>query len=211
MEGIMSLWGFFVNRSDTILELGIEHAMLILVSVVIAVLIGVIAGIAITYYQPAAFVVLYICQIMMTVPSLATLGLLLPILGIGFKTGITALILYSLLPIVRNTYTGIKEIDNSVLQAAQGMGMGEWTILRKIKLPLALPVIMAGIRTATVMVVGIGAIASYIGAGGLGELIFRGISRYNKDMILAGAIVISLLAITADYLLRVAENRYSTK
>jgi len=211
MDRMVSVLNFFINRSDTILERGVEHGLLILVSVLIAIIIGVLAGIAITYYQPAAYVVLYFCQIMMTVPSLATLGLLLPVFGIGFKTGVAALILYSLLPIVRNTYTGIKEIDPSVLQAAEGMGMGEWTILRKIKLPLALPVIMAGVRTATVMVVGIGAIVSYIGAGGLGELIFRGISRFNKDMILAGAVTISLLAVTADYLLRLAENRYSIK
>ncbi|MTI84580.1 MAG: ABC transporter permease [Firmicutes bacterium] len=211
MEGIISLWGFFVDRSGTILDLGVEHAFLVLASVIIAVLLGVLAGIAITYYRPVAQIVLYICQVMMTVPSLATFGLLLPIFGIGFKTGVVALVLYSLLPIVRNTYTGIREIDDSVLQAAKGMGMGGWTVLLKVKLPLALPVIMAGIRTATVMVVGIGAIASYIGAGGLGELIFRGISRYNKDMILAGAVVVSLMALTADYLLRVAENRYNTK
>ncbi len=211
MEGIISLWGFFVDRSETILDLGVEHAFLVLASVIIAVLLGVLAGIAITYYRPAAQIVLYICQVMMTVPSLATFGLLLPIFGIGFKTGVVALVLYSLLPIVRNTYTGIREIDDSVLQAAKGMGMGGWTVLLKVKLPLALPVIMAGIRTATVMVVGIGAIASYIGAGGLGELIFRGISRYNKDMILAGAVVVSLMALIADYLLRVAENRYNTK
>ena len=211
MGGVTSLWFFFIDRSETILDLASEHAILILVSVIIAIAVGVVAGIAITYYRPAAQIVLYICQIMMTVPSLATLGLLLPIFGIGFKTGVIALVLYSLLPIVRNTYTGIREIDNSVLQAAKGMGMSEWTVLLKVKLPLALPVIMAGVRTATVMVVGIGAIASYIGAGGLGELIFRGITRYNKDMILAGAVMVSLMAVTADYLLRVAENRYNTK
>ncbi len=205
----MDFWSFVNSRWDKIFALTIEHGVLILTAMAAAIVVGVVVGVLITYYNPAAHAVLYICQILMTVPSLAMLGLLIPLLGIGFWTGVVGLILYSLLPIVRNTYTGIREIDPAILEAARGMGMNERTILLKIKLPLALPVIMAGIRTATVMVVGIGAIASYVGAGGLGEFIFRGISRYNKDMILTGAICVSVLAIAADLILKLVEKKAS--
>jgi len=205
----LDFWSFVNSRWDKIFALTIEHGVLILTAMAAAIVVGVVVGVLITYYNPAAHAVLYICQILMTVPSLAMLGLLIPLLGIGFWTGVVGLILYSLLPIVRNTYTGIREIDPAILEAARGMGMNERTILLKIKLPLALPVIMAGIRTATVMVVGIGAIASYVGAGGLGEFIFRGISRYNKDMILTGAICVSVLAIAADLILKLVEKKAS--
>lgn len=202
---------FAISRLDRVLVLTLEHAWLILVAMTVAIVVGVLVGVLITYSQPAAHGALYFCQVMMTVPSLAMLGLLLPVFGIGFTTGVIALTLYSLLPIVRNTYIGIREINPAIIEAARGMGMRELTILRRVKLPMALPVIMAGVRTATVMVVGIGAIVAYIGAGGLGELIFRGISQYNKDLIILGAVCISLLAILADLFLKRAENRLSFK
>ncbi|MBE0466295.1 MAG: ABC transporter permease [Candidatus Desulforudis sp.] len=205
----MSFWEFFITRLDRVWALTLEHAWLILVAVAIAIAVGVLVGVLITYSRPAAHGALYFCQVMMTVPSLAMLGLLLPLFGIGFTTGVIALTLYSLLPIVRNTYLGIREINPAVIEAARGMGMRELSILRRIKLPMAFSVIMAGIRTATVMVVGIGAIAYCIGAGGLGEFIFRGISQYNKDLIVIGAVCISLLAILADFLLKRTEKRLS--
>ncbi len=204
----MGFWDLLTVRWSKILLLTQEHILLVFAAIIVAVCLGVALGIVITYYRPAARVALYICQILMTVPSLAMVGLLLPFFGIGFKTGVVALILYSLLPIVRNTYTGIEEINPAVLEAARGMGMQEATILRRIKLPLALPVIMAGIRTAVVMVVGIAAIASYVGAGGLGEFIFRGISQWNKQVVLLGAICISVLAIVFDFLFKYLENRF---
>lgn len=207
----MGFCEFTLARLDRVASLTLEHAWLILVAMAAAILIGVIVGVLVTYSEPAAHAALYFCQIMMTIPSLAMLGLLLPFFGIGFTTGVIALTLYSLLPIVRNTYIGIREIEPSIIQAAQGMGMRELSILRRIKLPMAFPVIMAGIRTATVMVIGIGAIAAYIGAGGLGEFIFRGISQYNKDLIILGAICVSVLAILADTLLKRAENRLSLR
>lgn len=203
------MWDYASNRWDRILELTLEHGLLILVAVMIAIAVGVVLGVAITYNKTLSRGVLYVCQVMMTIPSMALFGLLIPLLGIGFTTGVTGLVLYSLLPIVRNTYTGIREIDPAILEAARGMGMRERTVLFKIKLPMALPVIMAGIRTATVMVIGIGAIASYVGAGGLGELIFRGISRYHTDMILTGAICVSIVAVAADLLLKLLERRMS--
>lgn len=207
----MEVYNYLIRRWDLVRELVWEHILLILLSVGLAILVGVIAGIIISYRDKAAPFVIGICQVIMTIPSMAMLGFLLPFLGIGFKTGVTALFLYSLLPIVRNTYSGFKEIDPAIIEAAKGMGMGEWRTLVLIKLPLALPVIMAGIRTAAVMVVGIGAIASYIGAGGLGSLIFNGISRTNPPMIIVGAIFISIIAVALDLFLSWGERRLSIR
>lgn len=203
----VSFWAFMASRWDKIIEVTGEHVFIVAVAVAIAIVLGVTLGVLITYWRPLASSVLYFCQVVMTIPSLALLGLLLPVFGIGYKTGVITLILYSLLPIVRNTYTGIKEIDPAIIEAARGMGMRETTILRRIKLPLAWPIILAGIRTAVVMIVGIAAIASYIGAGGLGEFIFRGISQWNLQLVLLGAICVSLLAIIADGLLKWIESK----
>jgi osmoprotectant transport system permease protein len=174
------------------------------------VVVSVIVGVLISYYSGAAVTVLTVCQILMTIPSMAMLGFMVPLFGIGFTTGVVALILYSLLPIVRNTYTGIKEISPAVVESAIGMGMSEWKILTKIKLPLARPVIMAGVRTATVMVTGIAAIAAYVGAGGLGELIFQGISRSNEPMIIVGALGVSIIALAFDFMLSWGEQRLAS-
>ena len=174
---------------------------------VIAIVVGVALGIAITYNKEAAGIVLGICQVLMVIPSFAMLGFLIPFFGIGFTSGVIALILYSLLPVTRNTYIGIQEIPPSILEAAKGMGMSKAAVLIKIKIPLALPVIMAGFRTAVVMIVGIGAIAAYIGAGGLGEMIFQGISRTQPTRIIAGAIFISIITLLADFILGKAEDK----
>ncbi len=195
------------RRSDLIWQLFLEHLWLIVVSVFIAVIISVILGVVISYKSSLAVTVLTICQIMMTIPSMAMLAFMVPLFGIGFTTGVVALILYSLLPIVRNTYTGIKEISPAIVESAAGMGMTEWRVLTRVKIPLARPVIMAGIRTATVMVVGIGAIAAYVGAGGLGELMFQGISRSHEPMIVVGALGVSIIALTFDFVLSWGERR----
>lgn len=203
----MRLLDFISQRQDMILELTLEHLWLVLLAGMIAIVTGVFLGVAITYNRQAATLVLGVCQVLMVIPSFAMLGFLLPLFGIGFKTGVAALILYSLLPVTRNTYTGIREIPAPVLEAAKGMGMSERAILLKIKVPLALPVIMAGFRTAMVMVVGIAAIAAYINAGGLGEMIFHGISRTQPMRILTGAIFISLIALLFDLVLGRLEDR----
>jgi len=200
------LWGFFVQRQDVIKQLAVEHIWIVSAAIVIAIVTGVTLGLLASYYSPLANIILPFTQVMMTVPSIALLALLIPIFGTGFLNGLVALVMYSLLPIVRNTYTGIAGSDPSVIEAARGMGLTEGRILLKIKIPFAMPVILAGVRTATVMVIGIAAIVSVIGAGGLGELIFRGISRSYRDMVLAGAIMISLLAVTADYGLGILER-----
>ena len=198
---------YLSRRSDLVLNLFIEHLWLVIVSIVIAVVVSVVIGVAISYKTGPAVTVLTICQILMTVPSMAMLGFMVPLFGIGFTTGVIALILYSLLPIVRNTYTGIREISPAIVESAKGMGMTEWRILTKIKIPLARPVIMAGIRTATVMIVGIAAIAAYVGAGGLGQLIFQGISRSNEPMIIVGALGVTIIALSLDFILSWAERR----
>lgn len=203
----MGLYDFISTRWEMIFELSLEHLWLVLMAGAIAIIIGVIFGVAITYNQQAAAVVLGICQVLMVIPSFAMLGFLIPFFGIGFTTGVVALILYTLLPVTRNTYTGIREIPPSVLESAKGMGMSESAILIKIKIPLALPVIMAGFRTAMVMVVGIAAIAAYIGAGGLGEFIFHGISRTQPNRIITGAIFVSIIALMLDLILGKIEDR----
>ncbi len=194
-------------RGDMVWELVLEHLWLVIISVGIAVFVSVFLGVLISYRAGPAATVLTICQVLMTVPSMAMLGFMVPLFGIGFTTGVIALILYCLLPIVRNTYTGIKEISPAIVESAVGMGMTEWRVLTKIKIPLARPVIMAGIRTATVMVVGIAAIAAYVGAGGLGELIFQGISRSNEPMIIVGALGVSIIALAFDFILSWGERR----
>ncbi len=200
------LFSFIISREEMIRSLSLEHLHLVLLAGIIAIVIGLVAGVIITYYPKAANVVLGVCQTMMVIPSFAMLGFLLPLFGIGFTTGVIALILYTLLPVTRNTYIGIREIPLSVLEAAKGMGMSELAILIKIKIPLALPVVMAGFRTAMVMVVGIAAIAAYVGAGGLGELIFHGISRSQPYRIVTGAIFVSIIAVTIDLILGKVED-----
>ncbi|CFX40363.1 MetI-like domain [Syntrophomonas zehnderi OL-4] len=202
-----SFVGYVTANSGKILQLSLEHCLLVVVAVLIAIVVGISLGILISYYDVLAPAILYVCQIIMTIPSLALFGLFLPLFGIGFKTGVITLVLYCLLPVVRNTYVGIAEIDPSIIEAARGMGMNEASIMTKIKLPLAWPIIMAGIRTAVVMVVGIAAIASVVGAGGLGVFIFRGISQWNINAVLVGAIFVSLLAIVFDQVLKLVENR----
>ncbi len=205
-EMITELFQFMADRREMITELTIEHLYLVLLAGAVSIIIGVLLGVAITYNRRAARLVLGVCQVLMVIPSFAMLGFLLPLFGIGFKTGIVALILYCLLPVAQNTYIGILEIPPSVLDAANGMGMSHWAVLWKIKVPLALPVIIAGFRTAMIMIVGIAAIAAYIGAGGLGEMIFQGISRSQPNRIITGAIFISMIAILLDLLMSRLED-----
>jgi osmoprotectant transport system permease protein len=202
-------WTYLLKHSDKILEWTLQHLYIILVANACAVVIGVLVGIFIAGKgrQRLADAVLYLASIMMTVPSLALYGILMGILSaltlpsIGFLPVVIALTLYGLLPIVRNTYTAIREVDPAIIEAGRGMGMSEFQILLKVKLPLAVPVIMAGLRQAIVMNIGVAAIGSYIGAGGLGQPIFRGIANYRTDLILIGAICVSLLAVIVDIIM----------
>jgi osmoprotectant transport system permease protein len=184
----------------------IQHIGLTFISLFIAVIIGLPLGIYITRKKHLSGFVLGIAGILQTIPSIALLGFMIPFLGIGAKPAIVALLLYALLPIIRNTYTGITGVDAAVKEAALAMGMSKWQVLFKVELPLAMPVILAGIRTATVINVGVATLASYIAAGGLGEFIFGGISLNNTNMILAGAIPAALLAIIFDFLLSLLQK-----
>ena len=196
-----SFFNFLVqNRHELLVQL-LEHIGLTFGALVIAVLIGIPLGIYAHYSQKMRNSVLGSVGVIQTIPSLALLGFLLPLFGIGPLPAIIALFLYALLPIVRNTYTGIHEIDASIIDAARGMGMSDLQIMTKVRIPLAMPVIFAGIRTATVINVGVATLCALIGAGGLGEFIFRGIALNNVTMILAGAFPAALLALALDFIL----------
>lgn len=205
----MSILAYFVKNQALILKLTLEHIEITVVAVSISTLIGVVIGILITRFRRAATPVIGIAGILYTIPSLALFGMLIPFIGIGLKPTLIALILYSQLALIRNTFVGITHIDPSIREAGRGMGMSSWQFLRMVELPVALPVIMAGIRTAAVMNIGTATIAAYIGAGGLGWLIFRGIASVNTEQIVAGALPVTLLAIGVDYLFVLLE-RYLT-
>src|SRR4051794_11332144 len=206
MEQQQSLWSFIVEQRAKLLDQTIAHIGLTFISLLIAVLIGLPLGIFITRRKKAAGIVLNIAGILQTIPSIALLGFMIPLLGIGPLPAITALFLYALLPIIRNTYTGINEVNATITEAATAMGFSRWQTLTKVELPLAFPVILAGIRTATVINVGVATLAAYIAAGGLGEFIFGGIALNNTNMILAGAIPAAFLAIIFDFLLARAQH-----
>jgi osmoprotectant transport system permease protein len=198
-EPQQSLFEFMRQQSDKLLMQTLQHIGLTFISLFFAVLIGLPLGILIARRVKLSGAVLGVAGILQTIPSIALLGFMIPVLGIGIKPAIVALLLYALLPIIRNTYTGITGVDPAVKEAAIAMGMSGKQILTKVELPLAMPVILAGIRTATVINVGVATLASYIAAGGLGEFIFGGISLNNTNMILAGAIPAALLAIIFDF------------
>ncbi|SDN37818.1 osmoprotectant transport system permease protein [Fictibacillus solisalsi] len=179
-----------------------QHLFLSLVSIIIAAVIAIPLGIFISRRARVAEPVIGVTAIFQTIPSLALFGFLLPLFGIGSTTAIIALTVYALLPILRNTYAGITGVDQSAVEAGRGMGMTKNQILRMIELPLAMPIIMAGLRTATVLTIGVATLAAFIGAGGLGDLIYRGLSTTRNELVLAGAIPAALLALVIDYLLK---------
>ncbi|QEM13018.1 ABC transporter permease/substrate-binding protein [Mucilaginibacter rubeus] len=205
-EQQQTLWQFMQQQSGKLQEQTLQHIGLTFISLCIAVLVGLPLGIFIVRKKQLSGLVLGIAGVLQTIPSIALLGFMIPLLGIGPKPAIVALLLYALLPIIRNTYTGILGVDTAVKEAAVAMGMSKWQILFKVELPLAMPIIFAGIRTATVINVGVATLASLIAAGGLGEFIFGGISLNNTNMILAGAIPSALLAIIFDLLLSMVQK-----
>ncbi len=203
---MLNLYDFILSHLAEIARHTVEHISLTLVALVIAIIIGLPLGVFLTRYRKPSNVILGGVGIIQTIPSIALLGFLLPFLGIGPTPAIVALFLYALLPIVRNTFTGISEVDSSVTDAARGMGMSDMQILRKVELPLATPVIFAGIRTATVINVGVATLCALIASGGLGQFIFRGIALNNMNMILAGAIPAAALALLFDYVLSILQK-----
>ena len=203
----MSLWQYIIVHQQDIVQQTLTHLGLTAVSLTIAIVVGVGTGILLTRYRTVANQIISAVGTIQTIPSVALLGFLLPLLGIGAKPAIVALFLYALLPILRNTYIGIEEVDSSITEAARGMGMPNQKILFSIELPLAIPVIFAGIRTAAVATVGIATLSALIGSGGLGTFIFRGIALNNINMILAGAIPAAALAILLDSLLGALQSK----
>ncbi|KAF3884527.1 MULTISPECIES: ABC transporter permease [Nostocales] len=201
---------FLIKYAQEILERTLEHLLLVAISIGIATLVGIPLGILISRQKNIKQPILGIANILQTVPSLALFGLLIPVPvigGIGQNPAIVALSLYSLLPIIRNTYTGIVGVDPAIIEAGRGMGMTDKDLLLQVEIPLAVSVILAGVRVATVIAIGIATIAAAIGAGGLGELIFRGIAVVNNQLILAGAIPAAMIALLADFALGWLEKR----
>ena len=206
----MELLRFFLERRTDIATMTVEHLLLVGIAIGVATAIGIPLGIMLTRREALAAPFIGFANVIQTIPSLALFGFLLPIPivgGIGNKTAIIALVLYSLLPILRNTYTGIRAVDPAVIEAGRGMGMTDLERLRLIEMPLALPTILAGVRIATVVSVGLTTIAAAIGAGGLGSLIFRGLSMVDNRLILAGAFPAAALAVAADASLGFVERR----
>jgi osmoprotectant transport system permease protein len=197
----MSFARFILQNHIQVLELTLEHLWLVGVSTLLAVLVGVPLGIVISHRHSLSKPVLGIANIIQTIPSLALFGFLLPVPWLGARSdrlAILALALYALLPIVRNTYTGIRSVDPAVVEAGRGMGLTESQLLFQVELPLAMSVILSGVRVAVVISVGLATIAAAIGAGGLGEFIFRGLAMVDNRVILAGAIPAAILALAAD-------------
>ncbi|MEA4806667.1 MAG: ABC transporter permease [Acetobacterium wieringae] len=207
MEFIKNLGELLKTRSDFFIELLLQHLVLSLIAIVIITVVGVTTGVLIAKSQKAASVVIGLTNVLYTIPSIAMFGFFVSITGIGNTTAIIALVIYGLLPVIRNTYVGLTEVDDQILEAAVGMGSTPWQLLSKIQFPLALPVIIAGIRNMVVMTIALAGIASFIGAGGLGVAIWRGITTNFDEMTVAGSLLVALLAFVADGILGIIEKR----
>ena len=216
---MLEAWEFITQRPELLAEWALRHLWIVFVANGIAVVLGTVLGIYITGKgrEHTADTVLYLAEIVMTVPSLALFGLLMLLLdsmglkAIGFLPAVIALIVYGQLPILRNTYTAIRQIDPAIVEAGKGVGMNEKQLLLKVKLPLAVPVIMAGLRNAIVINIGIAAIAALIGAGGLGIPIFRGLRNARMDLIIVGGASVSILALLVDSLMSRLERWVTPK
>ena len=198
----MSFLNYLASRWDHLLELAIAHAEVVFISLLIATVIGVTTGVLVYRRERTAEVVLAVTSTFLTIPSFALFGLLLPIFGLGWLPTIFALVIYALLPIVRNTIVGLRSVDPAIAESAQGMGMSRWSRLFRIELPLAWPVIITGLRVSTLIIVGIAAIAAYVNGPGLGEDIFQGISRIGSavalNLVLGAVLAIVVLALLFD-------------
>jgi osmoprotectant transport system permease protein len=202
----VNVFQYMTTNADQVLKLTLEHIELTLIAVGFAVLVGVPLGILISYFKKVSKGVVGGANVVQAIPSMALLGLAIPLLGIGSLPSVVIVILYSLLPIIKNTYTGITSIDKGTLEAAKAIGLTKAQVLTKVQIPLALPVIMAGVRISAVTAVGLMTMAAFIGAGGLGFLIFSGISTTNDAQILAGAIPAAVLALLVDHVFSIIEK-----
>lgn len=203
---IESLWEFYRTRYDFIVPLIIEHLQIAVIAIIAATMIGVSLGIFIHEKKRLSPIVLGLVSFLYTIPSISMLGFLIPFSGIGNKSAIIALTIYALLPIIRATFTGLENVDADIIEAARGMGSTRKQILFQIKLPLAMPVMLSGFKNMTVMTIALAGIASFIGAGGLGVAIYRGITTNNMTMTIAGSLAVALLAFLCDILIGCMER-----
>ncbi len=206
----MDLLNYIIDNAPYILEKTLQHISLAGIAVLLACSIGVPIGFMIANNAKLAKKVMSVANVIQTIPSLALFALAMPLLGIGAKPAIFALFFYALLPIIKNTLLGIHSVDPSIIEAARGMGMSKTQIMFKVEVPLAISVIMGGIRISTVTSIGIATIASLIGAGGLGQIIYQGISMTNYEMIFTGAIASAMLALFADFILGIFERKLTS-
>ena len=202
---------FLIERRDQILTLVWEHSYISFLAVMAGFFVAVPLGILLTRTEKINRYVLGVVNILQTIPSLALLGFMIPLLGIGAVPAVVALFLYSLLPMVSNTYTGIREVDPALLEAARGMGMTSMQILWKVELPLAISIIMGGFRTATIYTISWATLAAVIGGGGLGYLVFTGLGVANESMLITGALATAMLATIADMIMRKVQNACTPK
>lgn len=201
----------YLERSDFFIELTIQHLKISTISIVIASFFGILIGLLISHYKKTTPLIMSIVNFIYTIPSISLLGFLIPISGIGNKSAIIALSIYGLLPMVRSTYTGIDTIDPFIIEAAKGMGSSPFQILFKVKIPLATTVILSGLKNMVVMTIALAGIASFIGAGGLGVAIYRGITTNNSILTVAGSLLIAILASSLDLLISIVEKYVKNK
>lgn len=202
---------FFANQGQALFIAIGEHILLSFVALSLGVLIAVPLGILLSQVPKVANVVIAVAGVLQTIPTLALLALMIPLLGVGFVPSIFALFIYSLLPILRNAYLGMVGVDPDIVDASKGMGMSTSQVIRKVQLPLAMPVIMAGIRLSAVYVIAWATIAAYIGGGGLGEFIFNGLQTFRRDLIFGGTIPVIIIAILTDLLAGYLEKKLSPR
>ncbi|HLW56144.1 MAG TPA: ABC transporter permease [Bacteriovoracaceae bacterium] len=212
----MNIWDYLISEWSFILDLTIQHMVLVGSAVGLAILIGVPLGILMTRFRWMAPPVLAVATVILTLPSIALFGFMIPIFskfgaGLGKGPAITAVFLYSLLPILTNTFTALDQVDKGIKEAGRGIGMTFWQRLRMVDLPLSVPVILGGVRSAVVMNIGVMTIAAVIGAGGLGVLILRAISQSSAEKLLVGVMAVSLLAVTMDLLLQWIQKKLTPK
>jgi osmoprotectant transport system permease protein len=206
MAFVREVFALYAERRGFFAGLLAQHAWLTFLSVVIITVVGLTVGILMVNHKAFAAVVLGVTNFIYTIPSIALFGFLVAVSGIGNKSAVIALVIYGLLPMIRNTYVGITEVDKQVLESAVAMGSTRLQLLIHVQLPLALPVILTGFRTMVVMTIALGGIASFIGAGGLGVAIWRGITTNFPEMTVAGSLLVALLAVIADFLLGILEK-----
>ena len=211
MAFLQSILQVYRDRAGDLLKLLLEHIALAGSAILIAGILGLLLGILIAEHPKFAPAVMGVSNVLYTIPAISLLGMLIPLLGLGDKNAVTALTIYALMPMIRNTYTGLTTIDPSIVEAATGMGSTRRQTLIRVKLPLALSVILAGLRSMVVMCISVAGIASFVGAGGLGVAVYRGINTYNPALTFAASILIALLALVCDLLLGRVEKHYRKK